>query len=566
MNGNSKRLRARPDAWMIGAAVVAVLAALPVAVVVGHLFVPAGDFWSHLVATLLPDYLANTLWIMLGVAAGVTVGGVGCAWLVSLCRFPGRRTLEWALLLPFAVPAYVIAYTYTGLLDFSGPVQGLLREIFGWQRGDYWFPEIRSLGGAITMMVLVLYPYVYMLSRAAFLEQSVCSLEASRTLGCGPWGSMVRVALPLARPSIVAGVALALMEALNDFGTVQFFAVDTFVTGIYRTWLGQGNPTGAAQLAVLLLVFVLALLWLERRSRGRASYHHLTIRYRPLPAYELKGWRAAGAFAFCALPILFGFVLPAIALVVWTVRTADTVIDSRFASLVVNTVMLGALAAAVAVVVALLFGYGLRRRPGRAMTALTRVASLGYAVPGAVIAIGVVIPFAWFDNAIDGFLRATFGISTGLLLSGTLFTLLFAYVVRFLAVSFGAVDSGLSRVTGHMDDAARTLGHRTGGILWRVHMPMLKGSMLTAALLVFVDVMKELPATLMIRPFNFETLAVRTYEYAADEQLMEAAPSALAIVLVGIVPVILLNRAIARARPGQGSAQSGETPLAGLPA
>jgi iron(III) transport system permease protein len=563
---NARRRRGRPDGWLVAAGIVAALAALPVAVVFGHVFVPTGDFWTHLATTLLPDYLANTLWIMVGVAAGVTIGGVGCAWLVSLCRFPGRRVLEWALLLPFAVPAYVIAYTYTGLLDYSGPVQGLLRDAFGWQRGDYWFPEIRSLGGAIAMMVLVLYPYVYMLSRAAFLEQSVCSLEASRTLGCGPWGSMVRVALPLARPSIVAGVALALMEALNDFGTVQYFGVSTFVTGIYRTWLGQGNPTGAAQLAVLLLVFVFALLWLERRSRGQASYHHMSTRYRPLPAYRLTGWRAAGAIVFCSLPVLFGFALPAVALVVWTLRTASTVIDAKFVTLMLNTVTLGVSAAAIAVVVALVLGYGLRRRPGIGMTVLTRVAALGYAVPGAVIAIGVVLPFAWVDNRVDGFLRSTFGVSSGLLLSGTLFTLLFAYVVRFLAISFGAVDAGLSRVTRHMDEAARTLGHRTGGILWRVHAPMLKGSMLTAALLVFVDVMKELPATLMIRPFNFDTLAIRTYEYAVDEQLMEAAPSALAIVLVGIAPVILLNRAIARARPGQATAAADEAPLAGLPA
>ncbi len=536
------------------------------AVVFGHVFVPTGDFWAHLASTLLPDYLANTLWILLGVAVGVTVGGVGCAWLVSLCRFPGRRVLEWALLLPFAVPAYVIAYTYTGLFDYAGPIQSLLRDAFGWQRGDYWFPQIRSLGGAIAMMVLVLYPYVYMLSRAAFLEQSVCSLEASRTLGCGPWGSMVRVALPLARPSIVAGVALALMEALNDFGTVQYFGVDTFVTGIYRTWLGQGNPTGAAQLATLLLAFVFALLWLERRSRGKASYQHMTTRYRQLPAYELKGWRAAAAVVFCALPVLFGFVVPAIALVAWTWRTAGAVVDARFGSLMLNTVMLGALAAVFAVAVALVLGYGLRRRRSAAMTALTRVAALGYAVPGAVIAVGVVIPFAWFDNRLDGALRSLFGVSSGLLLSGTLFTLLFAYVVRFLAISFGAVDAGLSRVTRSMDDAARTLGQRTGGILWRVHAPMLKGSLLTAALLVFVDVMKELPATLMIRPFNFETLAIRTYEYAVDEQLAEAAPSALAIVAVGIVPVILLNLAIARARPGSRPAPADEATLAGVPA
>lgn len=543
---------------------LSVLAALLVALPVATVFVVAlggsGGVWAHLAENVLTRYVGNTLWILVGVTAGVLIGGVGTAWLVSLCSFPGRRLFEWALLLPFAIPAYVIGYTYSGLFDFSGPLQTGLREVFGWtSAADYWFPEVRSLPGAIVMLVLVLYPYVYLMARAAFLEQSVCTLEVSRTLGCGPWRSMTRVALPLARPSIAVGTALALMEALNDFGTVQYFGVDTFTTGIYRTWLADGSPGAAAQLAALLLLFVFLLLFVERRSRGRAAYMHLTNRYRPLPDYRLRGAKAAGAMIFCALPILLGFAVPVAALTAWSVDTAGEVIDDRFLRLSVNSFLLAALAAILAVVLALGLAYAARLRPSRPVRTAVRLASFGYAVPGAVLAVGIVLPFAAFDNALDDFFRDTFGVSTGLLLSGTLFALLFAYLVRFLPISLGAVESGLTRVTPHMDDAARNLGHGTLAILRRVHAPILRSSLLTAGLLVFVDVMKELPATLMLRPFNFNTLAVRTYEYASDEQLTNAAPSALAIVLVGILPVILLSRAISRGRPGTSAAYRTDT-------
>lgn len=550
----SRGLRRWLSAWTVVGLLAAAAIALPIFVVAGSVFAPTGDIWAHLSATVLPRYLGNTFWILIGVAAGVTVGGVGAAWLVSLCQFPGRRLFEWALLLPFAIPAYVIAYAYTGLLDYSGPVQSLLRGTFGWSGGDYWFPEVRSLEGAILMLVLVLYPYVYLLARSAFLEQSVSTLEVSRTLGCGPAKSMFKVALPLARPSIAAGVALALMEALNDFGTVQFFGIDTFTTGIYRVWLGEGRADAAAQLAAILMLFIFALVLLERYSRGEAKYHHSTNRYRPLPDYTLRGWRAAGATVFCALPVLFGFVIPAVALGAWSIETAAEVIDDRFLRLTLNSLILSSLSAVLAVGLALLLAYGLRLRPSRLLLAATRVAGIGYAIPGAVIAVGIVLPFAWLDNGIDGFMRESFGVSTGLLFSGTIFALIFAYLVRFLAISLGTVEAGLGRITLSMDHAARTLGRGRLATLWQVHRPMMRGSLLTAGLLVFVDVMKELPATLMIRPFNFDTLAVRTFEFAGDEQLAQAAPSALAIVLAGIIPVVVLSRAIARSRPGRAGA------------
>lgn len=537
--------------WTAFTILVALLVATPVLVVLSHVFVSTGEVWDHLAATVLPRYVVNSLWLMLGVGLGTLVGGVGTAWLVTMCRFPGSRVLEWALLLPMAVPAYVIAYTYTGLLDFSGPVQEVLRGVFGWRSvRDYWFPDIRSLGGAVTMMTLVLYPYVYMLSRAAFLEQSVCVLEASRTLGCGPWRSFRSVALPLARPAIAAGVALALMEALNDFGTVHYFAVDTFTTGIYRTWLGLGQPAAAGQLGAVLMLFIFALVLFERFSRGRARFHHATNRYRRLPRYRLRGWRAAAAMLFSFAPIFLGFLLPAGALLAWAVETAPEMVDGRFLHLAFNSFALAAVAALLAVVVAVLMAYGQRLHPTRPTALAVRLASLGYAVPGSVIAVGTLVPLAWIDASVDGWMRATFGISTGLLLTGTIAALVFAYMVRFLAVSFNTIEASLARVTFSMEGAARTLGEGPLGTLKRVHIPVIRGSMLSAGLLVFVDVMKELPATLIMRPFNFDTLAIRTFELASDERLADASSAALAIVAVGILPVVLLSRVIARSRPG----------------
>ena len=543
----------RPDGWTIAALIVAGLVATPVAVVMASLLIPVGDVWRHLASTVLTGYVANTLILMIGVGAGTLLIGVATAWLVTMCRFPGRGIFEWALLLPLAVPTYAIAFTYGGLFEFAGPVQTALRDAFALGRGDYWFPDIRSLGGAVLVMTVVLYPYVYLLARAAFLEQSVCVIEVSRTLGRGPWRSFVEVALPLARPAIAGGLALALMETLGDYGAVQYLAVSTFTTGIFRTWFGLGEPIAAAQLSAALMLFVLALILLERSSRGGRKFHHTSRRYRALPRYRLGHGAAVGAFLACFSPIFLGFLLPGGQLVAWTVETAPLVVDAGFLGLAANSVMLAAVTALIAVAVALLLAYGRRLRPGPLLAGATRIASMGYAIPGAVIAVGVLVPFAWLDNRLDAVMRETFGLSTGLILSGTLMALIFGYLVRFLAISFNTVEASLGKVTPTMDGAARTLGLRPGATLFRVHIPIISGSLMTAALLVFVDVMKELPATLIMRPFNFNTLAVRAFELAEDEQLAESAPAALAIVGVGILPVILLTLAIARSRPGHWS-------------
>jgi len=540
---------ARPLPWI--GLLLALVVSIPVLTVLRSLALPADGLWLELLALTLPRYLANTLGLLAGVGMGVLLVGVSTAWLVTVCRFPGSRVFEWVLILPMAMPAYLLAYTYGDLLQYPGPVQTALRGWLGLGRGAYWFPEIRSLGGAIVVMTAVLYPYVYLLARAAFLEQSVCALEASRTLGRGPWRSFLSVALPLARPSIAAGLALVMMEALADFGTVKHFEVDTFTTGIYLSWFGMGSPIGAAKLAAGLLLFVLAVIGLERLSRGQRRYHQTTARYRPLRPFRLDGWKAVIAVVVCTVPILVGFAVPGGRLLGLAVMAGDQRFGAAFVGLARNSLLLAVGASMIAIVLALLVAYGLRLVPSRLMRLTAWVSTLGYTVPGSVIAVGVLLPFGALDNGVDAWMRATFGISTGLLLSGTIFALLFAYVVRFLALSFNSVEAGLGRVTPSMDGAARTLGQGPLGVLRRVHLPLLRGSLLTGALLVFVDTLKELPATLIIRPFNFDTLAVRVYLLASDERLSEAATAALTIVAVGIVPVIVLSLAIARSRPGQ---------------
>jgi iron(III) transport system permease protein len=533
---------------------VALVISIPVLVVFGYIFVPAGDIWSHLATTVLPVYLLNTLVLTAGVAVLVLLIGVGSAWLVTMCEFPGRKTFTWALFLPLAMPAYIIAYTYTGMFDFSGPVQTFLRELFDWSRQDYWFPPIRSLSGAILMLGLVLYPYVYLVSRMAFLEQSICALEVGRTLGRGPWRVFYSIAIPLARPAIVTGLALALMETLSDFGTVQYFAVDTFTTGIYRTWFGLNEPAAAAQLAAILMLFVFALILFERFNRGSKKYHHTSGRYQKITRFKLSGIRKLLSIFACCIPVFFGFILPVGWLLNNSIAHFDEVFNSRFPVLVFNSVGVAVLAAAFSLVLAILLIYGLRSPGGssqKVKRAAIRISSMGYAIPGPVLAVGVLLPFGFVDNSIDHWTRATFGFSTGLILSGTMVALLFAYVVRFLAVALNTVEASVETITPNMDRAAKTMGVTGMKALFKVHLPIISGSLMTALLLVFVDVLKELPATLVLRPFGFDTLAVRAYEMATDEQLAAAAGPSLAIVVAGIIPVIVLSRAIAKSRPGQ---------------
>ncbi len=536
---------AQPSGWLLSALLVALLVCLPIASVFWLALFPSENIWQHLAATVLPHYIKTTLLLMAGVAGLSVVIGVGTAWLVTMCRFPGRRLFEWALLLPFAVPAYVIAYVYTDLLEYAGPVQIMLRELFGWSSArDYWFPDIRTLEGAILMLALVLYPYVYMLSRAAFLEQSANIQAASRTLGCTPWQSFYRVSLPMARPGIAVGVSLVSMETINDFGTVDYFAVKSLSAGIYDTWLNMGNLGGAAQIASMLLIFVVILISLERIGRSQQQHYSGADRYRALNTYPLAGWRAAGAILACGLPFAAGFVIPVLVLGNYALQHFESSWTDDFIRIASNSFLLSAIAASLCCLIGLLLAYSKRLHNSKLLLTAVRSAGLGYALPGAVLAIGVIIPFAAFDNSLDSLMREQFGISTGLLLSGTAFAIVFAYVVRFVTVATGSIESSLAKVTPTMDMAARSLGLNSLQTLRRVHLPLIRGGLLTGALVVFVDCMKELPATLILRPFNFDTLATQVYQFASDEMIEQSALSALLIVLVGLIPVILLSRSI----------------------
>jgi iron(III) transport system permease protein len=517
---------------------IAGLLALPVAAVVASFLGGASDLWSHLAATALPRYIGNTALLLIAVACGVVSIGVVAAWLVTAYRFPGRGWLEWALLLPLAMPAYVMAYAYTDWLQFSGPVQTALRALTGWQAREYWFPEVRSLAGAAVMLSLALYPYVYLVARAAFHDLSRSAIEAGRLAGYGALGAFLRVAVPLARPAIVAGATLALMETLADFGTVSYFGVEVFTTGIFKAWLSMGDAVAAAQLSTCLLGFVAVLLALERVNRGRAAYHGMPRR--ELRPHRLRGAAAAAAFLACAAPVVFGFALPALVLVGLALH--ESISPARLVALVGNSFGIAALTALIAVGIALLMAYAGRLTRSRLVAGANRVAGLGYAVPGAVIAVGVLVPLGRLDNALADGLEAAFGVRFGLLLTGTVAALVYAYLVRLLAVALQTTDAGLARITPSMDDAARSLGATPAAALARVHVPLLAPSLATAALLVFVDVLKELPATFALRPFNFDTLAIEAYNLAKDERLAEAALPSLAIVAAGLLPVLYVSK------------------------
>lgn len=531
----------------------ALLVMLPILAVFWLALFPTENIWPHLVDTVLPVYIKTTLLLLAGVGSLSVMIGVGTAWLVTMCHFPGRRLFEWALLLPFAMPAYVIAYLYTDLLEYAGPVQGALRDLFGWQTArDYWFPDIRSLGGAIAMLTLVLYPYVYLLARASFLEQSVSIRDASRIFGCTPLQSFLRISLPIARPAIAVGLALVSMETLNDFGTVDYFAVKSLSAGIYDAWLNMGNLGAAAQIATLMLVFVVMLISLERIGRARQRQFNGSDRFRVLERFQLGRIQRWLATLVCALPVILGFLIPFVVLGRYAIRRLDQLAEPGFINNAINSFTLSATAALLTVMLAVVLAYSKRLYPQQhSLTLAARMSSLGYALPGAVLAIGVIIPLAAFDNSVDAFMQRHFGFGTGLLLSGTPFALVFAYCVRFLAVSTGSVEASLAKITPSMDMASRSLGHNPLQTLRRVHLPLIRGGLLTAVLVVFVDAMKELPATLILRPFNYDTLATYVYQYASDEKLETSALSAMLIVLVGIVPVILLSRTITATRKGK---------------
>jgi len=528
--------RLQVDGWRLLAWAVAALVLVPVFVSLSSFAQVDGATLAHLGEFVLPELIANTFWLLLGVGFGVTLLGVSLAWLVAMCEFPGRRIFDWALLLPLALPAYVTAFVAIDLLDFSGPLQSWLRD--GW--GITGLPEIRSRGGVMVVMSLALYPYVYLITKNAFATQGAMALEAAQSLGLSRQRGFVRVALPMARPWIAAGVMLALMETLADFGTVAVFNYDTFTTAIYKAWYSLFSLPAAAQLASVLIVFVLIAVVIEQRSRAQMRFGAVGrgAASKRIQLSSTQGWLA---LAYATAVLLLAFIMPVTQLVVWTWDAAAQDLDARYWSFVLHSLILSALGALLVVAVALLLAYAGRRRPGTGMVWTQRLATLGYAFPGAVLAVGLFIPVAALDNLLVDLGRNWFGFAGTEIFKGTLLVMLLAYLVRFLAVGFGPIDSGLQRMTRNVDEAARSLGCSGAQLLGRVHLPMLRTSLQTAAALTFVDIMKEMPITLMTRPFGWDTLAVRVFEMTSEGEWERAALPSLAIVVAGLVPILLLT-------------------------
>ncbi len=547
--------RLRCDVWTLLALLIAAAVGLPLCAVATLALTPATPIWEHLLQTVLWLYVSHTLWLALGVGMITVLIGVTTAWLVTMYRFPGRSVLSLALLLPLTVPAYVLAFVITDQLEYAGTLQSTLRALFGWRSAaDYWFPEIRSLGGAIAVLSLVLYPYVYLLARAAFINHCVDLMDVGRTLGAGPVRSFLTIALPLARPAIVVGATLALLETLNDYGTVSFFAVPTITAGIFDVWLNQGSIAGAAQLAMLLIVLVLGLLWVEQHSRRRQRYWGTTTRTQALRQVTLRKLPAALALLWCLLPVMLGFLLPAAVLLHYAIDSyALTLAQPHFLRYLWNSLGLALGAAAITVGIGILLAYGVRLSRNRALSALSSAATSGYGIPGAVLALGIIGPLAALDNALNALSRDWFSVSVGLLFSGTVATLLFGYGVRFMTIAYRSVAAGMDTITPAIHSAACVLGCRPLATLWRVHAPLLGASIITAVLLVFIDTLKELPLTLILRPFNFETLATYVFQYASDELLEECALGALIIVVAGLPAVLLLHHSMGRSRPSCGN-------------
>lgn len=542
--GLSARLRRGWSGWRVASGLIALSVAAPILSLGLLASRGSGDLWPHLIAYILPQAFADTLWLLAGVGIMVVAIGTTTAWLVTAYDFPGRRWLGWALLLPLAMPTYIIAFVYLDLLHPIGPVQSALRAVLGLARPrDLQLPDLRSMGGCILLFGFVLYPYVYLSTRAMFQMQVANLVEVAQTLGAGRFGLFLRVALPLARPAIVVGATLALMEALNDVGASEFLGVRTLTVSIYTTWVNRSNLPGAAQIALLMLAVVVALILIERHARRRQRYAGSAQRTRRLVPQRLHGLSAALAFLGCALPVFIGFVTPAAYLVIEAVtRLRFAGLPQDFVRQTLNTVTISAVATLSALALGLVLAFTSRLAPGRVSGVFLRVASLGYAVPGTVLAIGLLAPLALLDTAFDTIARLTFGVSTGLVMATSGMALVYAYTARFLTISTGGIESGLQRIPPSFDHAGRTLGARELGVVTRIHMPLISPALVSAALLVFVDCMKELPATLLLRPLNFETLATHLYGEAARGTYEDGSIAALAIVVFGLLPIVLLGR------------------------
>lgn len=528
--------------WLLLTFILLLLLMLPLLVVFGHIFIPADQIWAHMLANLLPTYVSNTIQLLLLVALLTFLLGVNTAWLVSMYDFPGRRFFSWALILPLSIPAYISGFAYAGMLDYTSPLYVFLRTYFGLETGQYLFFDLLSLPGAAFIFSLSLYPYVYLISRSYFQHQAVVLLEAGASLGLNRFQVYRRIAVPLARPAIAAGISLVLMEVLNDYGLVKYFGVDTFTTGIFTAWFAFGSLEAALKLSVYLMIFVLALIGIERFQRRKFRFTTATGAGRPVHPRKPNAGLAWMFTFICVLVFGLGFLFPFGAFIYWSIMVYD-IISFDFWFLLVNSLRLALGSALIVLVLAVFLAFVVRTYPFAMPRIMVRSATLGYAIPGAVVAIGLLVTFLWLDDQFR-----VLGLVSKPLLTGSYFALIYAYAVRFLAVGYNSIESGNARISSKLDQAARSLGLTKMRTLFKLNLPMLKSAAIVAALLVFIDVMKELPLTLILRPFNFDTLAIRAFEYATDERVAEASPAALVIIVAGIVPVVLLNRLIGRKR------------------
>ncbi|ASB48436.1 ABC transporter permease [Alkalitalea saponilacus] len=534
------RIRNYFNGWMGISFLVCLAVAFPLMIIFGHLFKTGDASWQHITGNLLPAYTINTLILMGGVAVLVTLIGVSTAWLVSMYKFPGRRVFQWLLVLPIAIPAYILGFTWVGMLDYTSPAYVYLRNNFGFETGQFLFFNILSMPGAIVILSLSFYPYVYLLARTWFMQQSASILEAGYSLGHKPLSVFFRIALPLSRPALVAGVSLALMEVLNDYGLVSYFGVDTFTTGIFSAWFAFGSPVSAIKLSGYLMIFVLILLMAERLHRGDRRYDSVGSQFRPLRQKKLNRLNGFLAMFTVMIPVLLGFILPVAMLIYWSIQTSHLAFDHRFFSLLKNSFLLASLAAVLVIAISVLIGFTVRTFPSRMARFMTRFATIGYAIPGAIIAVGLLVPFIWIDNQLARFTGGTGGI----IITGTWFTLVFAYAVRFMAVGYNSIESVMAKTSISLDEASRSLGMSNRNTLFKILIPVIHPGILAGALLVFIDVLKELPLTLILRPFNFDTLAIRAFEFASDERVPEAAPASLVIIIVGLMAVLLLRKTL----------------------
>lgn len=541
-----KNLSSSINKWVIAALFIVLIITTPVLVILYNVFNTPSETWTHLYQTVFWDYIANTLMIVIGVAFLTLLIGVATAWVVATCNFPGRSIFEWILILPLSVPTYIVAYTYAGIFDYTGPIQRFLRNVWGIQESGLL--DIMNIYGIIGLLSFVLYPYVYVMVKTTFMNQSQLLLESSRILGSNATRTFFKVAFPMARPAIVGGVSLVLMETLNDYGAMKYFGINTFTTGIFRAWFSLGDVGAAIYLSGFLMLFVFILILLERWQRGGASYSERVRLSKPIQKYELSRLQSVFAFIVCLLPVLIGFIIPFAQLLYWASQTAHKVINRQFGYLILNSFTLAMIAACLCIVIATILLYAARLYPTLFVKTITKITVLGYSVPGAVIAIGIMVATLCLGSFLTLFFKNTIGLSVNLSLSGSFVILIFAYLVRFLAISYNAIDAGFKEVSINLHEVARSLGTGTFKTLWQVELPLIKNALLAGALLVFVDVLKELPLTLVLRPFNFETLATKAFQLASDEMVADSASIALIIIITGTLPIFLLNKLLANKR------------------